>query len=92
MKPSIKWHDWQKFATKVGDHIEDYVVTQYGDQPDDHINGMSIEEVKGKMSSYVARIGKVQLTRGFETAKQDCFKLAHFAQYLHDKLVDEENR
>lgn len=86
MKISEKSFDFTKFAKKVTHHIEHYVIPQYGDLPDAHIDGMSVEELKGKLSSYVARIGKVQIHRGKTGALEDCYKIAHFAQYLHDKI------
>jgi len=79
-----------KFSKEVVQHIEDYVVPQYDDLPDAHVDGMSMEEMKGKLSSYVQRIGKVQIHRGIEGAKQDCLKIAHFAQYVHTKLEEQE--
>ena len=86
---SKKSSDFVEFSDKVVSHIEEYVVPQYGDQPDEHIQNMSIEEIKGKISSYVARIGKIQKTRGYEDAFRDCLKIAHFAQYVYSKLVKE---
>jgi hypothetical protein len=85
---SKKEHDFKIFSDRVCDHIFLYVIQQYGDQPDPHIQGMSIEEIKGKLSSYVARIGRVQSTRGIDGALRDCYKIAHFAQYLHDKIEE----
>lgn len=89
-KISEKSFDFSKFSKEVIKHIENYVVPQYGDLPDAHIDGMSMEEIKGKLSSYVQRIGKVQINRGIEGAKQDCYKIAHFAQYICTKLEEQE--
>lgn len=29
--------DWNEFAAKVADHIENYTVPQYGDAPNDNV-------------------------------------------------------
>lgn len=89
-KISEKSFDFSKFAKEVINHIETYVVPQYGDLPDAHIDSMTTEQLKGKLSSYVQRIDKVQIHRGIEGAKQDCLKIAHFAQYVYSKLEDQE--
>jgi len=80
---------WRWFSSLVEKHIEQYVVEQYGDHPDIHIESMSIEEVKGKMSSYVQRIGRVLKTRGKKEAARDILKIAHFCCYELDKMVKE---
>jgi len=86
---SAKSNQWRWFSRLVEQHIEQYVVLQYGDFPDEHIDGMSIEEVKGKMSSYVQRIGKILLTRGKKEAARDILKIAHFCCYQLAKMVEE---
>lgn len=89
VQPSKKTIQWRWFSSLVEQHIEQYVVEQYGDFPDPHIDGMTIEEVKGKMSSYVQRIGKILKTRGKKEAARDLFKIAHFSCYELAKMVDE---
>ena len=36
--------NWIKFSTDVGRHINEYVVPQYGDEPDDLVSGYTVEE------------------------------------------------
>ena len=33
--------DWNEFAAKVADHIENYTVPQYGDAPNDNVESWS---------------------------------------------------
>lgn len=77
------------FALEVTNHINNYVVPQYGDFPDEHIEGMSLEEIKGKLSSYVQRIGKAHVNGGMERAITDMHKIAHFACYAANKLNED---
>ena len=89
VQPSKKTIQWRWFSSLVEQHIEQYVVEQYGDLPDEHIDSMNIEQIKGKMSSYVQRIGKILRTRGKQAAARDLFKIAHFCCYELDKMVAE---
>jgi len=83
---NLKVSQWNIFSKNVCSHIRDYVIPQYGDFPDEHIDGMSLEEIKGKISSYVQRMGKVHIHRGYKGAVQDMFKIAHFACYAAFRL------
>lgn len=80
---------WRWFSSLVEKHIYQYVIAQYGDLPDEHIEGMSIEQIKGKISSYVQRIGNILKTRGRKEAARDILKIAHFCCYQLDKMVVE---
>jgi hypothetical protein len=86
---SNKGMEWRLFSGVVEQHIEQYVVQMYGDHPDKHIDAMSIEEVKGKMSSYVQRIGNAAKVRGKKDAMRDILKIAHFCCYTFFKMVEE---
>ena len=76
-----KAEQWNKFSELVEDHIWGYVVPQYGDFPDKTIDKLTPEKIQGKLEMYVDRIGTGQ--RGKEDQIRDCFKIAHFAAYLH---------
>lgn len=86
---SGKIEQWRQFSALVEKHIDQYVIEQYGDFPDEHIEGMSIEQIKGKMSSYVQRIGTILRTRGKQEAARDILKIAHFCCYELFKMIDE---
>ena len=81
----FKIGQWQQFTTVVGDHINEYVIPQYGDFPDQTIAKFTPEKIQGKLEAYVDRIGKS--SRGPEDAARDCLKIAHFACYLYAILT-----
>jgi len=81
---------WQAFSAQVEKHIDEYVLPQYGDFPDEHINELTIEAIKGKLSSYVRRIGTVDKHRGEFGAVQDMYKIAHFCSFVWQKLNAKE--
>lgn len=76
-----KVHQFRVFSDIVSNHIQEYVIPQYGDFPDKTIAKFSPEKIQGKLESYVDRIGKS--SRGLEDAKRDTLKIAHFACYLY---------
>ena len=80
-----KIKQWRWFAGSVEDHVEGYVIPQYGDFPDKTIAKFTPEKIQGKLEAYVDRIGKS--SRGPEDAKRDCLKIAHFANYLYALLT-----
>lgn len=79
---------WNRFALSVGQHIDNYTVPQYGDYPDDQIEGFSIDDFRTNLMRYTNRIGKG--VRGKEESLRDCFKIAHYAQMLFRRLSKEE--
>ena len=81
----MKLEQWKQFSKKVEEHIEKYVVPQYGDFPDKTIAKFTPEKIQGKLEAYVDRIGKS--SRGKEDAIRDTLKIAHFANYLYALLV-----
>lgn len=75
--------DWNEFATKVADHIENYTVPQYGDAPNDNVEAWSAQDCIAQVQKYAARFGNNQRTGQEEL---DLMKIAHYAQLAHDKL------
>lgn len=71
------------FLDHVALHIEDYVTKNYGDFPDSHVATFTIDNIQMKMTSYIARIGRIQNTRGEAAAIQDSLKIVHFACYMY---------
>lgn len=76
-----KIEQWRQFSKAVEDHIESYVVAQYGDFPDKTIAKFTPEKIQGKLEAYVDRIGKS--ARGHDDQLRDSIKIAHFACYLY---------
>lgn len=75
--------DWNEFASKVADHIENYTVPQYGDAPNDNVESWSAQDCIAQIQKYAARFGTNQRTGQEEL---DLMKIAHYAQLSMDKL------
>ncbi len=86
---SKKTEQWDRFSREVANHIEGYVIQQYGDYPDPMIEGFDMKDLKTQLVRYVGRIG--QNSRGLVEAKRDCLKIAHYACFLYNYLKDMDN-
>lgn len=75
--------DWNEFATKVADHIENYTVPQYGDAPNDNVESWSAQDCIAQVQKYAARFGNNQRTGQEEL---DLMKIAHYAQLAMGKM------
>lgn len=75
--------DWNAFAAKVADHIENYTVPQYGDAPNDNVESWSAQDCIAQVQKYAARFGNNQRTGQEEL---DLMKIAHYAQLALGKL------
>lgn len=75
--------DWNEFATKVADHIENYTVPQYGDAPNDNVESWSSQDCIAQIQKYAARFGTNQRAGQEEL---DLMKIAHYAQLAMCKL------
>lgn len=75
--------DWNEFAAKVADHIENYTVPQYGDAPNDNVESWSAQDCIAQVQKYAARFGNNQRTGQEEL---DLMKIAHYAQLAMGKL------
>lgn len=76
--------DWNEFAAKVADHIENYTVPQYGDAPNDNVESWSAQDCIAQVQKYAARFGNNQRT---DQEELDLMKIAHYAQLAMDKLT-----
>lgn len=83
---SIQKDRWNNFAGKVADHIEDYVVPQYGDEPVDLVSGYTAEECVKQCEKYANRFSRN--SRPAER-RRDLLKIAHYAQRAYDKMGDD---
>lgn len=77
---SKKGEAWVKFSKKVLHHIEHYVIPQYGDLPDEFLEGMTMNDMSHDIDRYKRRIGKG--VRGDDDADRDLFKIAHYANLM----------
>lgn len=75
--------DWNEFATKVADHIENYTVPQYGDAPNDNVESWSAQDCIAQVQKYAARFGTNQRVGQEEL---DLMKIAHYAQLAMGKM------
>ena len=78
--------DWLHFAETVAEHIEHYTVPQYGDAPDDQVEGWTAEHCVNQLHKYASRFGSNK--REGQDAL-DLLKIAHYAQLAYDKLKKE---
>lgn len=83
-----KKQEYAAFALEVIEHIENYVIPQYGDYPDKMIEGFTVADIKAQLARYVGRIGTN--ARGQQEAERDCMKMAHYACLLLMKLRQEK--
>jgi len=79
--------EWDAFAYKVGKHIDEYTVKQYGDYPDDKLTEYSIDSIVQEIKKYCARVHTN--ARGRDETMRDTLKIAHYAAVLHSKLQEE---
>ena len=85
MFESKRGYDWEEFAAKVFNHIEDYTVPQYGDKGDDQCTDFTVEDFRTQIKKYANRMGR-NSRPGQD--KLDLLKMCHYIQMLHDKLED----
>ena len=79
--------NWRKFSAQVEDHIENYVVPQYGDVGDDPVTNYSVADCLLQVEKYVKRFGRS--SRPGEEMR-DLIKAAHFLQRAADKFQGEK--
>lgn len=81
--------DWEVFSKQVEKHIIKYTIPQYQneDAKSDQVGAWTAEECKTAIQRYVNRFGKN--IRGTREALRDCLKIAHYAQFMYDKLQKE---
>lgn len=80
---SKRGEDWVLFAMAVLDHIENYVIPQYGDKGDDPYTHSSKKEMLNQVTKYAFR--QDQNSREGQD-EIDLFKMAHCSQLAHNKL------
>lgn len=86
---SLKSLHFLTFVIKVIHHIENYVIPQYGDYPDQMIDDFSMAEMASQVKRYAGRFGNN--ARGPVEDHRDTYKFAHYACYMEDKLVQRDD-
>ncbi len=81
---SKKAQQFAEFADRVVEHIDNYVVPQYGDHPDEMLETLALKDVQYQLQRYAKRI--VDSSRPNELVR-DYIKIAHYACYLHSLLT-----
>lgn len=84
---SNRGKEWVAFATKVLNHIENYAVKQYGDLPDDNVEKWTAYDCNHQIGKYAARFGS-DARVGQDLL--NCFKIAHYACLMSNKLNAKE--
>ncbi len=90
MSRSNRGEQWDIFADKVLEHIENYTVPQYGDDPDDQVEGWTAEQCIESIQRYINRFHRN--ARGPEERLRDMKKIAHYACLAYDKLLNERTK
>jgi hypothetical protein len=88
MDISNRTKDWLRFSSHVASHIENYTVKQYGDAPNDQLEGWTPEQCLEAIKRYYERNIKGTNARGPIETLRDMIKIAHYAQVAYDKLIE----
>lgn len=83
---SIRAINWTKFSSKIFNHIEEYTVPQYGDSPNDQLEGWTPEQCLEAIQRYVNRNKNNTNARGPQEALRDMLKIAHYASVAYEKM------
>ena len=79
-KEIARINHWLSYSIALQEHINNYVVPQYGDYPNDPYTAVSIEELWGHIVRYTARRNSGM--RGKEEALRDMLKIGHLASII----------
>ena len=78
---SVRKQEWDEFSIAVGNHIENYTVSQYGDKGDDLASEYSAQSCLDQVKKYLQRQGK---NKRPGQDKLDLLKMAHYIQMAYD--------
>ena len=83
--------NWKEFSEQVEKHISEYTIPQYQseDAHQDQVGAWTAEDCKKAIERYTNRFGKN--LRGSKEALRDALKIAHYAQFMYDKLKADLN-
>jgi hypothetical protein len=80
---SIQKQKWETFSESVAEHIENYVVPQYGDEGEEPAKEYDLDDCVKQAQRYLARVKTNQRPEGLE---RDLRKAAHWIQKAWDRL------
>lgn len=83
---SAKALDWLSFSDSVVNHIENYVIPQYGDKGKDPYSENELIEFLKQIDKYTKR--NINGNKRDGQLKLDLLKIAHCAQMAFEKLDD----
>jgi len=76
---------WRDFSKQVELHIEQYTKVQYGNpEGDEQADRFTIDECWSNLNRYYNR--RNSNTRGNKEKLRDVLKIAHYAQFIYNKL------
>jgi hypothetical protein len=84
---SMQEKKWATFSCMVFDHIERYVIPQYGDEGEEPAAEYTFEDCIKQAQRYLARAGRS--SREGEDVR-DLLKAAHWIQKAHDRLPEDK--
>lgn len=83
-----RMYQWELFSDQVKKHIEYYTLPQYGNPSgNEQIDTFTIEDCFQNMLRYINR--RHALVRGKKEALRDVIKIAHYANFIYDKMKKE---
>jgi hypothetical protein len=80
--------EWRMFSYLVEQHVNNYTIPQYGDAPDDEVEGWTPEMCAMAIQKYTKRFSSNQ--RGTQETRKDMLKIAHFACLAYWKLKERD--
>lgn len=80
---SVQVNKWRAFAEAVEEHINNYVIPQYGDEDNEPAKEYNFEDCVKQAQRYLARAKTNQRPEGLE---RDMRKTAHWIQKAWDRL------
>ena len=89
MAKSRRRLQFELFAEKVGKHIDDYTVPQYGDEGEDLCTDYTAEHCFKQVEKYLKRRGKNSRPGQDQL---DIIKMVHYLQMASSKLASEAER
>jgi hypothetical protein len=83
-------NDWKKFNDQMEKHIKHYTLLQYDNpQGNDQVENWTPRQCMDSLERYINRFQKN--ARGKKEQLRDMLKIAHYAQFIYDKLKKEYN-
>ena len=80
---------WEKFSGRVRKHIVEYTLPQYGNPAgNEQIDSFTIEDCWKNVERYINR--RKTNVRGFDESLRDLLKIAHYMNFIYDKMKAEQ--